>query len=111
MSVVAMTTEKASASSSVRIWCAIDQHRATKRPSPDVGHRRRPGGFVRLLGRARHFISSHDWREHDRRNNFHHGATGERPGRLDRGQLVAARRHGRVPQYQNWCGHLSHVAS
>jgi hypothetical protein len=26
---------------------------------------------------------------------------------LDRGQLVAARRHGPVPKYQNWCQYLS----
>ncbi len=104
---VALTSEKEFASSRVRIWRAIDQHPATKQRLPDEEHRRRLGGSVRLRVTAQRVISSIDRREHDHHDNFRFGTTRERPGRLDRGQLVAARRHGPVPQYQNWCRHLS----
>jgi hypothetical protein len=105
--VVAFRSEKAFASSGVRIWRAIDQHPATKQRSPDVEHRCRLGDRVHLRARAHRLISSNDWREYDDHDNFRFGATRERPGRLDRGQLVAARRHGPVPKYQNWCQYLS----
>jgi hypothetical protein len=104
--VVALTSERTFASSRARIWRAIDQHPATKQRSSDVEHRCRLGGRVRLSGPAQRFISSNDWRELDHHDNFHFGSR-ERPSRLDRGKLVAARRHGPVPKYQNWCQYLS----
>jgi hypothetical protein len=105
--VVALTSEKEFAFSGARIWRAINQHPATKQRLPAVEHRRRLSGRVRLRGRAQRFISSNDWCEHDHHDNPHFGAARELPARLDRGQLVAARSHGPVSQYQNWYQYLS----